>query len=157
MVRAELSGAWSMTLPLQLALSDRRGGVRGYRGSDEAGARRAVLRFEERLSLGGVGGIAGLGIAGFGDLGKLWAGDVPFGTTTAVRPGLGLGILASVPRGSQRVFRLDLAVPLVRDGPTRSWSLRLSSSMPYEAFWREPNDLRRMRAGRPVSELLVWQ
>jgi hypothetical protein len=157
MVRAELSGAWNMTLPLQLALSDRRGGVRGYRGSDEAGARRAVLRFEERLSLGGVGGIAGLGIAGFGDLGKLWAGEVPFGTTTAVRPGLGLGILASVPRGSQRVFRLDLAVPLVRDGPTRSWSLRLSSSMPYEAFWREPNDLRRMRAGRPVSELLVWQ
>ena len=156
-VRAEFSGAWNMSLPMQLALSDRRGGVRGYRGADEAGERRMVLRLEERLSLGGMGGVAGIGIAGFGDLGKLWAGDVPFGTNTGIRPSVGVAALASVPRRSQRVFRLEMAVPLVRDAPTRSWSLRVSSSMLYESFWREPNDLRRMRAGRPASELLVWR
>ena len=156
-VLAEFSGAWNMSLPMQLALSDRRGGVRGYRGSDEAGARRIVLRLEERLSLGGMGGVAGIGVAAFGDVGKLWAGDVPFGTTTGLRPSAGVALLASVPRRSQRVFRLDFAVPFVRDAPTRSWTLRLSSSMPYETFWREPNDVRRMRAGRPASELLVWR
>jgi hypothetical protein len=156
-VRAEFSGAWNMSLPMQLALADRLGGVRGYRGADEAGERRMVLRLEERLSLGGMGGVAGIGIAGFGDLGKLWAGDVPFGTNTGIRPSVGVAALASVPRRSQRVFRLEMAVPLVRDAPTRSWSLRVSSSMLYESFWREPNDLRRMRAGRPASELLVWR
>ena len=157
MVRAEYSGAWDMSLPMQLALSDRFGGVRGYRGADEAGSRRVVLRLEERLSLGGLWRVAGVGVAGFADIGKLWAGDVPFGTSTGLRPSIGLGFLASVPRRSQRVIRLDVAVPLVRNDPTRSWSVRVATSLPYEAFWREPSDLRRMRAGRAASDLLVWR
>jgi hypothetical protein len=50
-----------------------------------------------------------------------------------------------------------VAVPLVRNDPTRSWSVRVATSLPYEAFWREPSDLRRMRAGRAASDLLVWR
>ena len=43
------------------------------------------------------GGLAGFGIAGFADVGKLWAGDVPFGRTTNIRPSVGLSLLAAVP------------------------------------------------------------
>lgn len=157
MVRAEYGGAWHMTLPLQLSLADRIGGVRGYRGADEAGSQRAVVRYEERFSLGGMWGVAGVGIAGFTDVGKVRAGDVPFGVSTAVRPSVGVALLAAVPRQSQRLIRLDVAVPLIRNSPTRSWSMRIGSSLHYEAFWREPPDLRRMRAIRPASELLVWR
>lgn len=157
MVRAEFSGEWDATMPLQLTISDRAGGLRGYRDAAEAGARRAIVRVEERLSVGGAGRLAGFGVAGFADVGKLWAGDAPFGTNTGLRPSLGAGVMLSVPRRSQRLYRLDIAVPLVRKGPTRSWSLRLTTSMPYEAFWREPGDVRRMRAGQPAADLLAWR
>jgi hypothetical protein len=156
-VRAEFSGEWDASLPLQLTISDRSGGLRGYRGSVEAGARRALLRVEERFSVGGVGRLAGFGVAGFADVGKLWAGDAPFGVSTGLRPSLGVGLLLAVPRRSQRLYRLDVAVPLRREGPTRSWSLRLSAAAPFEVFWREPADVRRMRAGTPAANLLVWR
>lgn len=156
-VRAEFSGEWDASLPLQLTISDRAGGLRGYRGAVEAGSRRTVLRVEERLSVGGIGGLAGFGVAGFADVGKLWSGDVPFGTSTGLRPSVGVGVLLGIPRRSQRHYRLDVAVPLVRDGPTRSWSLLLSASPGYLTFWREPGDVRRMRAGAPAGSLLAWR
>ncbi|HSJ63185.1 MAG TPA: hypothetical protein VK922_04670 [Gemmatimonadaceae bacterium] len=156
-VRAEFSGEWDATMPLQLTISDRLGGIRGYRGADEAGARRALLRVEERLAMGGIGRLAGFGLAGFADVGKLWAGDAPFGESTGLRPSVGAGVMVAVPRRSQRLYRLDVAVPLIRDAPTKSWSVRLSAMAPYQAFWREPGDVRRMRAGLPAADLLAWR
>jgi hypothetical protein len=156
-VRAEFSGEWDATLPQQLTIADRAGGLRGYRGAAEAGSRRALLRVEERVAVGGAGRLAGFGVAGFADVGKLWAGDAPFGTNTGLRPGVGVGVLLAVPRRSQRLYRLDVAVPLVRDAPTRSWTLRLSSSAVYQPFWREPNEVRRMRAGSTAADLLAWR
>ena len=156
-IRAEFSGEWDASLPQQLTIADRTGGIRGFRGADEAGARRAIVRLEERLSVGGVRRLAGLGLAGFVDFGKLWAGDAPFGTTTGIRPSVGAGLLLAVPRQSQRLYRVDVAVPLIRDSPTRSWSVRVSTMAPYQSFWREPGDVRRMRAGLPAADLLAWR
>ena len=156
-VRAEFSGEWDASLPQQLTIGDRAGGLRGYRGAAEAGSRRALLRVEERVAIGGAGRLAGFGVAGFADVGKLWAGDVPFGTNTGLRPGIGAGVLLVVPRRSQRLYRLDVSVPLVRDAPTRSWTLRLSSSAVYQPFWREPDEVRRMRAGSTAADLLAWR
>lgn len=156
-IRAELSGEWDASFPRQLSLADRAGGPRGYRGSDEAGGRRLAIRLEERFSVGGIGRMVGIGVAGFTDFGKLWSGSVPFGTTTSLRPSVGVGVLFGVPRRSQRHYRLDVAVPLVREGDTRSWTLRLSSSAGYETFWREPGDVRRLRAGQPAGRLLAWR
>lgn len=155
-VSAEYSGAWSASLPGQFALDERRGGVRGYRDSRIGGTRRAVFRIEERRSLGRMGRLAGFAIAGFADAGKIWAGDVPYGSTTGVRTSIGAGVMAAVPRQSQRLFRLDVAVPLVRGGTTRSWTARLFTTAAYPTFWREPADVSRLRAARPASELLLW-
>lgn len=153
----EFSGEWDPTLPQQLTLSDKRGGIRGYRGAEESGARRALLRVEERLAIGGAARLAGFGLAAFADVGKLWAGDAPFGTNTGLRPSVGAGLMVAVPRRSQRLYRVDIAVPLVREEPTKSWSVRVSAMAPWQAFWREPDDVRRMRATQPVNKLLVWQ
>jgi hypothetical protein len=115
-----------------------------------------VFRIEERRSLGRIGRLAGFAIAGFADAGKIWAGDVPYGTSTGVRTSIGAGLMAAVPRQSQRLFRLDVAVPLVRGGTTRSWTARLFTTAAYPTFWREPADVSRLRAARPASELLLW-
>ncbi|HUF31268.1 MAG TPA: BamA/TamA family outer membrane protein [Gemmatimonadaceae bacterium] len=155
-VSVEYSGAWGASLPGQIALDERRGGVRGYRDSRVGGTRRAVFRIEERRSLGRMGRLAGFAIAGFADAGKVWAGDAPFGTTTGVRTSVGAGLLVAVPRQSQRLFRFDAAVPLVRGGTTRSWTARLFTTTAYPTFWREPRDVALLRAPRPASELLVW-
>jgi hypothetical protein len=155
-VSAEYSGAWSASLPGQLGLDERRGGVRGYRDSRVGGTKRAVFRIEERRSLGRMGRLAGFAIAGFADAGKVWAGDVPYGTSTSVRTSIGAGLMAAVPRQSQRLFRIDAAVPLVRGGTTRSWTVRLFTTAAYPTFWREPADVSRLRAPRPASELLLW-
>jgi hypothetical protein len=156
-IRAEFSGEWDATLPHQLTISERVGGIRGYRGADEAGSQRAVLRVEERLAMGGISRLAGFGAAAFADVGKLWAGDAPFGTNTGLRPSIGAGAMVAVPRQSQRLYRIDVAVPLIRNEPTRSWSIRVSAVAPYEAFWRDPSDVRRMRAGQAAGNLVVRQ
>ena len=155
-VSAEYSGAWRASLPGQLALDERRGGVRGYRDSRVGGTKRAVFRIEERRSLGRMGRLAGFAIAGFADAGKVWAGDVPYGTSTSVRTSIGAGLMAAVPRQSQRLFRIDAAVPLTRGGTTRSWTVRLFTTAAYPTFWHEPADVSRLRAPRPASELLLW-
>ena len=128
-------------------------GVRGFGGSRVAGARLAVLRVEERWSLGGFGGLAGFGAAAFADLGKVWAGDVPYGTTTSVRAGAGAGLLVAVPRRSQRFYRLDVAAPLTRDGDARSVTVRVSRAFPFGTFGQAGGDLARARAARPAAAL----
>ena len=152
---AEFSGVWRERLPFQLTLGDRRGGVRGYRGSRLAGARRSVLRLEHRWSLGALTKQAHVGVAGFADAGKLWAGDVPFGRTTSVEASVGVGLLAAVPPRSQRLLRVDLAILVTGDAPDR-WEIRVSSTKGTRMFWREPADVARARAGASPSRIFSW-
>ncbi len=136
------SGGWRQRIPFQLTLGDGRGGVRGYRRTRDAGGRRAVARLEDRWYLGDVRGQADLGLSFFADAGRLWAGDVLYGVDTPVRLGAGIGLLGSVPRGSKRTWRVDVAFPLSADGRAK-WEVRLTTLNANRSYWREPHDMAR--------------
>ncbi|MGI9076665.1 MAG: hypothetical protein ACR2G6_04945 [Gemmatimonadaceae bacterium] len=152
---AEYAGGWRERIPYQLPLG-RQGGVRGYRDSRVAGARRAVVRTEHRWVLGSVTRLLGVGVAGFADAGKMWAGDVPFGVTSGVRASAGAGILAAVPRQSRRLLRLDFAMPLMRDRYAAQYDLRFTVSAPVRNFWREPGSIAEIRSVTPPAGIFAW-
>ena len=45
-------------------------------------------------------------------MGKIWAGDAPFGVTSPLRANVGVGLRGAFPPGSRQTFRLDVGVPL---------------------------------------------
>lgn len=154
-ISAEYSATWKSSRPYRLTLESWKDGVRGYGGSHVSGGRLAVLRVEERWTAGGFGSLAGFGGALFTDVGKMWGGDVPFGYGTSLRASIGAGLLVTVPRNSQAFYRVDMAVPLMRDRDAGSWAIRLSRSLPYRTFWREPGGISRARAARPETALIA--
>ena len=149
----EYSAVWNAGVPYQLTLGDRRAGARGYKDARDGGGRRLVFRGEERVLLPGIRNYLALGAAAFGDVGKLWAGDVPYGHTTGARTSLGVGLLAGVPRSSRRIGRLDIAFPLDRDPGMDSYELRFTFSVAGRTFWRDPGDLSPARVGAPLSNI----
>ena len=155
-VSDELSGgAWSR-LPLQLTLSDRLGGLRGYRSSGVAGERRNVVRSELRYSRMNVIRSADLGVAAFGEMGTLVAGDAPYGWT-GTRYSAGLSLLAAYPSRSKRTYRVDLAIPFTRAGAGGGRvELRFGSEDRTTRFWEEPQDVARARTGEVPSTLFAW-
>lgn len=152
---AEWSGGWNSRRPFQLVLGERDGGVRGYRDSEVAGARRMVVRVENRWLLGTIFSNADYGAALFADAGRMWAGDVPFGVDSKVKAGLGISLLAAVPRESQRLWRVDLAFPVSPDRDAR-FEVRLSSSNLGRRGWREPGDVRRSREQTVPEGIFNW-
>jgi hypothetical protein len=150
----EFGGGRRARLPFQLALGDPDGGVRGHSDSRLAGAMRAVARVEERWTIGAPTQRCAFGLASFVDAGRVWAGDAPFGVNSRTKAGVGAGLLATVPRQSPRMFRLDLALPLQPDSRAR-WELRLSSVY-TRVFWREPGAVTRGRAGAAPSTIFGW-
>ena len=142
---AEWSGGWRQRSPFQLTLGDRQAGVRGYRRSQAAGGQRMVVRAEDRWLIDTWIDDADIAASVFVDAGRLWAGDVPYGVATPYQVGVGVGLLAAVPSGSRRTYRLELAFPLDRDTGA-GWEVRLrtiSAGLPM--FWREPDDVTRSR------------
>jgi hypothetical protein len=155
-VSDELSGGIRSRLPLQLTLSERVGGLLGYRSSALAGAKRNVVRAELRRSATAVIRGADLGVAAFGQAGTLWAGDAPYGWTGS-RGSVGLSLLAAYPAGSKRLYRADLAIPLSRGGEGGGRiELRFSSEDRTARFWEEPADVARARTGSAPSTLFAW-
>lgn len=151
---AELGGGRQLRVPFQLMLGDLQGGVRGYAASRRAGAVRTVLRLEERWSIGGLTRHGSFGLSSFADAGWVWAGDAPFGTDSRMKVGVGVGLLAAFPPQSQRLWRVDLAVPVSADAHAR-WVVRLSSAG-TRSFWQEPDDVARGRAGAAPSTIFGW-
>jgi len=151
----ELSGGWRERSPFQLTLGDRQGGVRGYRGSAIPGARRLVLRVERRWVLGGITRFDNIGVAAFGDAGKMWAGNVPYGVTSDVKASVGLSLLAAVPKRSRRLMRVDFAMPLVRT-PHAGFQMRAGITTPILGLWREPRDVARARSLALSSDVFTW-
>jgi hypothetical protein len=141
----EYSLGTRMRIPFQLTLADLRGGVRGYANSLLAGGERAVTRVETRFLLPPIGQLLQIGLAPFGDMGKLWALDTPFGVTTSPTFSAGLGLLVAFPANSRRTYRLDLAFPLDPDRNTGRVELRFTTSTATSVFWNEPFDLSRGR------------
>jgi hypothetical protein len=151
----ELSAGWRAQLPLQLTFGSYDGGLRGYRGTWLAGARRNVVRAEQRWVLGSPFHRADIGFAGFADGGTLWAGDAPYGRTVPFRASVGVSVLAAFPSGSKRLLRADFAVPTTHEGNGR-WELRFTYDDLTRRFWREPGDVARARTGATPSSLFTW-
>jgi hypothetical protein len=148
------SGGWRQRIPFQLTLGSAPGGVRGYRRSEEAGARRAVARVEDRWYFGQLLRQADVGGAVFGDAGRVWKGDAPYGVDTPMRYAVGLSVLAAIPPRSKRTWRLDLAVPTHGD-PNSKWEVRITSSVAGRD-WREPGDASRSRERSVPASVFSW-
>lgn len=152
----ELSGGRWSRLPLQLTLGDLRGGIRGYRSAGVAGEQRNVVRGEIRRSWMAAVRQADVGVAAFGEMGTLFAGEAPYGWTGS-RYTVGLSLLAAYPTRSKRLYRADLAIPLTRSGEGGGRiELRFSSEDRTTRFWEEPQDVARARTGEVPSKLFAW-
>ena len=114
-----------------------------------------VLRAEDKYVWGRFREYATIGIAGFADAGKIWAGDSPFGVDTPVRYSAGVGLLVASPPRSRRLARLDLAYPINPDGKRRP-ELRLTVRDFGRTFWKEPNDLYRARERSRPASVFNW-
>ena len=152
---AEYTGAWRHRIPYELTLAARRGGQRGYKRSDVAGARRLIVRGEHRTSLGGMSRFTGFGVAGFTELGKTWAGEVPYGQDSDLKVSVGAGLLVAVPKQSRRLLRFDFAFPVTSEGREK-WEFRFTVTKATSTFWREPGDIAQVRAGTPASNIFSW-
>lgn len=151
----EFSGAWDTSVPFQLRLGTDRVGVRGYEGSRTGGGRRAVARLEERMIFPGFAKYVGFGGAAFVDVGKMWAGDVPFGQTVSPRVGTGIGLIFAVPRSSRHTLRVDVAAPLIAD-PGAHWGVNFTIASGRPRFWRPAPDLAAIRSAAQTPVVFGW-
>lgn len=149
------SGGWHARVPFQLTLGDKVGGMRGFRGSDYGGATRLVGRLEDRYALGQIQESLELGVAGFVDVGRLWAGGAPFGMDVLWQASVGVSLLGAYPVGSQRVLRLDLAMPVTRSGDG-GFEIRLSSSGSRRRRTIEAVDVERSRERALRPDVFSW-
>jgi len=99
---------------------------------------------------------AALAIGGFGDAGRLWAGDVVYGRTTPVRGSLGLSLFAAYPSAGKRFYRVDFAVPVNPERRGQRFAIRVSSGDRTGTFWLEPADVEHARAGTGPPALTRW-
>jgi hypothetical protein len=145
--------------PFQLALGDPDGGVPGYLGTNVAGAARGVGRAEYRTLFRPpshfLRAAATWGLAGFVDGGRVWAGDIPFGTTSPTVASAGLGLLVGVPRASRSLWRVDLAEPLVKQ-PRAGFEVRVSYSSAARVWWTESPDVARSRERTVTPSLFSY-
>ena len=148
-----------LRVPFQLALGDPNGGVPGYLGTNVAGAARGVGRAEYRTlfrpPLHLLRNLATWGLAGFVDGGRVWAGDIPFGTTSPTVGSAGVGLLVGVPRASRQLWRVDLAQPLVSQ-PRSGLEIRVSYSSAARVWWTESPDVTRSRERTVTPSLFSY-
>ncbi|MBW3629237.1 MAG: BamA/TamA family outer membrane protein [Gemmatimonadetes bacterium] len=105
-------GGWNARVPFQLTLGSETG-LRGFPSYMDPGARRVVASVEQRHYLGWpLPDLFDLGTVVFADVGRMWAGNVPFGVSSPVRAGVGAGVRVAFPPGSRRTLRLDVGVPV---------------------------------------------
>lgn len=151
----EWSGGYRERVPFQLLLGVPQGGVRGYEEATFAGGRRVVARVEQRYAFPNVRRLADLGVALFGDAGRQWAGDVPFGVTTGVKSSAGFSVLAAVPSRSARLWRADFAFPLNAGAGSRL-TVRFSNIDRTAFEYRSPRDVSDRRALTVPTSLFSW-
>lgn len=149
------SGGWRQRIPFQLTFADRDGGLRGFRNSDAGGARRLVARMEDRYLVGRFKEIASIGVAGFVEGGKIWAGKSPFGVNTPLNASVGFSILGAAPPQSRRMWRADFALPVRGDRKT-GWEVRLTATDLTRAFRVEPRDIYSSRERSVPSNVFNW-
>lgn len=154
-VEDRFSGGSASRLPMQLSLDDRQGGILGYHRSGIAGSIRNVVRTEVRVSRAAFVRNADVGVAAFGAVGSVWAGDAPYGVT-ATRSSLGVSLMAAYPTRSKRLYRADIGFPLTRSGSGGGIEVRFTSEDRTNEFLREPDDVSRARTGPVPSRQFAW-
>jgi len=118
-----------MDRPFQLTLGGREA-VRGYDYDAFPGARRLLATAERRIPFPGLSiPFADLGLAGFVDAGKMWAGDVPYGADSNWEASVGIGVRIGLPAGGQNVLRVDLTVPLTGEREEKGVLFRLYTEL----------------------------
>jgi hypothetical protein len=124
--RAGGIGAWNTRTPFQLTL----GGDRALRALDSErfpGGRRALFTLEHRYYVGGPFRKAfDLGTTVFADVGKIWAGDVPFGMDSGWRSSAGIGLRGAFPAESRATYRIDFAWPIEKGTRLGDFRVRFS-------------------------------
>jgi hypothetical protein len=151
----EWSGGYRQRTPFQLLIGVPDGGVRGYEESRLAGGQRIVARLDERFRLGTVSDLADAGIAFFADAGRMWAGDVPFGTNTPVKWSVGFSILGAAPIHSARMWRVDFALPLSSEAGSR-FTVKFSNIDRTQFAFREARDVFVGRELTVPSSIFAW-
>ena len=120
------AGAWNPRTPFQLTLGGDRN-LRGYRDERFPGGRRVILNVEDRVYWGWPRReTLDIGSTFFLDVGKVWAGDAPYGRNSPWRASAGFGLRASFPAGSRTTYRFDIAMPIQPHPNTRDMRLMLS-------------------------------
>ena len=114
--RLSAARSWHMDRPFQLTAGGREG-VRGYSQDAFPGGRRLLLSLEDRFPIVNTE-IVDAGMVFFGDVGRVWGQDVPYGVNSGWRSSLGVGIRANLPGGAIRTMRADLTLPLSGDRET---------------------------------------
>lgn len=155
-VSVEYTGGNDVRVPFQVPINNTRFGVRGFRGSLDAGASRAVMRAEHRQVFGRPWGFGDAGGVLFAESGKLWAGKVPYGVTSPWRSSIGTGLLVSVPPRSRRLYRVDVAYGLNPDLNSSRWEFRITSGDVTRIFWQDPDESRRARERSLITNLFVF-
>ena len=139
-LRATVAGGWNTTLPFQLNLGGREG-VRSLVEDQFPGGRMARFVVEERILFPWPSrGAADLGMTLFGDLGRVWKGDAPYGVESGWKAAVGFGLRIGLPANTRHVWRTDIAFPV---GPTGG-----------SPIFRVTFELNRMRAGFYAPDVL---
>ena len=110
LLRASASGGRGHHVPFQLTLGGREG-LRGLREEAFPGSDRLLFSAESRIAFD-LTDFIDTGITLFADAGRMWGGDVPYGTDSDWRTSVGAGIRLGFPAGTPRVARIDVAFPL---------------------------------------------
>jgi hypothetical protein len=128
-VRGSFAGAWRTTIPFQITLGGREG-VRSLSDDAFPGGRQLLFTAEDRIRFGWIPAHAfDLGATLFTDWGRVWAGDVPYGTGSGWRGAAGFGLRLAFPTGSRNVWRPDLVFPVgpgAHGGPTFRVTMELN-------------------------------
>ena len=152
----EWSGGWRQRIPFNLSFGDPTAGVRGFSNSRLVGGRRLIGRAESRWLVGPVTSMGDLGVATFADIGKLWPGDVPFGSLSPLATSVGFSLLAAAPRHSARLWRMDVALTVHGSTAGRHIEIRFSGADNTKFFFREPPDIERTRELTVPSSVFRW-
>ena len=110
--RTSATGGWSTETPFQLTLGGREA-LRGFYEDDIPGARRILITLEDRIFLKWPSpDIVDFGFTLFADVGRMWAGAVPYGNDSGWRGSVGFGLRLGFPASTRAVGRIDLAFPI---------------------------------------------
>lgn len=147
------AGGWNNRVPFQLTLG-RDAGLRGYPRDVDPGGQRVVATLEGRKYLGWpLPDLFDLGGVAFVDVGRIWAGEAGFGTSSPMRADVGVGLRAAFPPGSRRTLRLDIGVPVQPGLRPRDLviSVGIGQLTGIRSVGRDPQLLRSTRMGSSAA------